>query len=245
MPQFDCTDRQQHFAVHIPFRARYCDTLFNAVMAMSARHLSCTSDFDTFASDHYYQACLETLIPSLNDHGVTMDDDLLAATVILRLLEEFDVPLAGSDLRGHSFGTKAFIQGPPPSTTSSPSLRQAVYWSGLRQEIYNAVSLQQAPDIDLSSLHSLFTALGPDAGDCAWANQAIAHCADVLLFSFGADPGGGAVHVANLRQQHEEWRDSRPASFDPYFVGEDVEIGAAFPDIRFSAPWHGKAPQRR
>lgn len=48
------------------------------------------TSFDPFVSDHYYQVCLETLIPALNDHGVTMDDDLLAATVILRLLEEFD-----------------------------------------------------------------------------------------------------------------------------------------------------------
>ncbi|KAJ5086160.1 hypothetical protein N7532_010931 [Penicillium argentinense] len=235
---FDCTDRQQHFAVHIPYRARYCDTLFNAIMALSARHLSCTTTFDPYVSDQYYQACLETLIPSLNDHGVTMDDDLLAATVILRLLEEFDVPLAGSDLRGHSFGTKAFIQGPPPSATTTPSLRQAVYWSGLRQEIYNALSLQQAPDVDLSSLHSLFTALGPDAGDCAWANQAIAHCADVLLFSFGDGPRSVAVHE-DLQKQNEQWSDTRPASFDPYFVGSDeVEIGASFPDIRFSSPWH-------
>lgn len=59
-------------------------------MALSARHLSCMTSFDPFVSDHYYQVCLETLIPALNDHGVTMDDDLLAATVILRLLEEFD-----------------------------------------------------------------------------------------------------------------------------------------------------------
>lgn len=88
--QFDCTDHQQHFAVHIPLRARYCDALFNAIMALSARHLSCTTRFDPYVSDHYYQACLETLIPALDDHGVTMDDDLLAATVILRLLEEFD-----------------------------------------------------------------------------------------------------------------------------------------------------------
>jgi hypothetical protein len=88
--QFDCTDRQQHFAVHIPYRARYCDTLFNAIMAMSARHLSRTATFDPYVSDHYYQACLETLIPALNDHEVTTDDDLLAATVILRLLEEYD-----------------------------------------------------------------------------------------------------------------------------------------------------------
>jgi len=150
------------------------------------------------------------------------------------------VPLAGSDLRGHSFGTKAFIQGPPPSATTTPSLRQAVYWSGLRQEIYNALSLKQAPDIDLSSLHSLFTALGPDTGDCAWANQAIAHCADVLLFSFGEGPRSVAVHE-NLQKQTEQWSETRPASFDPYFVGDDeVEIGGSFPDIRFNCPWHGK-----
>lgn len=150
------------------------------------------------------------------------------------------VPLAGSDLRGHSFGTKAFIQGPPPSATTTPSLRQAVYWSGLRQELYNALSLQQAPDIDLSSLHLLFSALGPDAGDCDWANQAIAHCADVLLFSFGTDPRSAAVHV-DLQKQNHQWSDTRPASFDPYFVdGDGVEIGDTFPDIRFNSPWHGR-----
>lgn len=97
--KFDCTDRQQHFAVHIPYRARYCDTLFNAIMALSARHMNRTADFDSLVSDQYYQKCLETLIPALNDHGVTMDDDLLAATVILRLLEEYDGKLWRSLVR--------------------------------------------------------------------------------------------------------------------------------------------------
>jgi hypothetical protein len=225
---------------------------------MSARHLNRTTSFDPFASDHYYQACLEKLIPALDDHSVIMDDDLLAATVILRLLEEFDgeqwisphvmcqdfllmviaVPLAGSDLRGHSFGTKAFIQG-PSSMTTTPSLRQAVYWSGLRQEIYNALSLQQPPDIDMSSLNSYFSPLRPDAGDCAWANQAIAHCADVLVFCFGQAHRSAIVH-AELKAQNQQWNETRPDSFDPYFVGDEVEVGTTFPDIRFSCAWHGK-----
>ncbi|KAJ5787903.1 hypothetical protein N7457_002893 [Penicillium paradoxum] len=198
----------------------------------------CTLHFDPFVSDRYYQACLAKLIPALNDHGVTTDDDLLAATVILRLLEEFDVPLAGTDIRGHSFGTKAFIRGPTLMTTT-PSLRQAVYWSGLRQEIYNALSLQQAPDIDLSclNLNSHFSSLGPDAGDCTWANQAIAHCADVLLFCFGTAPRSVEVH-AQLKAQNQHWSKARPDSFDPYFVGEEMEIGATFPDIRFGCAWH-------
>lgn len=59
-------------------------------MALSARHLSCTTKYDAYVSAQYYQACLETLIPALNNQEVTMDDDLLAATVILRLFEEFD-----------------------------------------------------------------------------------------------------------------------------------------------------------
>ncbi|KAG0161422.1 hypothetical protein PDIDSM_8956 [Penicillium digitatum] len=240
-PFFDCTDGQRHFAIHIPNRARRCETLFNAILAMSARHLNRTTNFDPFESDRYYQACLEKLIPALDDHGVTMDDDLLAATVILRLLEEFDVPLAGSDLRGHSFGTKAFIRSPSLMTTT-PSLRQAVYWSGLRQEIYNSLSLHQTPDNELISLdlNSRFNSLGPDAGDCAWANQAITHCAHVLVFCFGDGPRSAIVH-AELKAYNQQWNENRPDSFDPYFV---VRTGEKFPDI-VTGPWHVGPLRRR
>lgn len=149
------------------------------------------------------------------------------------------VPLAGSDIRGHSFGTKAFIRCPSMMTTT-PSLRQAVYWSGLRQEIYNSLSLHQAPDIDLRSFDLNFhsNSLGSDAGDCAWANQAITHCAHVLVFCFGKGPRSAAVH-AELTAHNQQWSETRPNSFDPYFVGEDVVVGTEFPDIRYSCPWHG------
>ncbi|KAJ5654710.1 hypothetical protein N7490_001713 [Penicillium lividum] len=80
-----------------------------------------------------------------------------------------------------------------------------------------------------------------DAGDCAWANQAIAQCADVLLFSFSTGSRSATVH-ANLRKQNNEWKNSRSTSFDPCFVGEEVEVGVTFPKIRFSIPWHRRVP---
>lgn len=149
------------------------------------------------------------------------------------------VPLAGSDIRGHSFGTKAFIRSPSLMTTT-PSLRQAVYWSGLRQEIYNALSLHQAPDIELRSLDwdSHSNSLGPDAGDCAWANHAITHCAHVLVFCFGEGIRSPAVH-ADLKAHNQQWSETRPDSFDPYFASGDGEVGTKFPDIRYGCPWHG------
>lgn len=218
---------------------------------MSARHLSRTTSFDPYVSDRYYETCLAKLIPALDDHEVTMDDDFLAATVILRLLEEYDgrypvlsntttyntmltisAPLAGADLRGHSFGTKAFIQS-RTSTTATSSLRRAVYWSGLRQEIYNALSLQTAPSVHLSSLRPHFRPPGPGADDCAWADQAIAHCADVLRFCFGDGSRSAGAHV-ELKLQNQWWRDSRPDSFDPYFVRAE----ATLPEIRFGSAWH-------
>ncbi|KAL1984894.1 hypothetical protein VTN96DRAFT_8553 [Rasamsonia emersonii] len=236
-PFFDCSDRERHFAIHVPHRARYCETLFNAILAMSARHLSRTTSFDPFVSDHYYHECLETLIPALDDQEVATDDDLLAATVILRLLEEFDVPIAGSDLRGHSFGTKAFIQA-QRADIITPSLRQATYWSGLRQEIYSSLSLQRPPDIELSAHKSDINLLANDADDCVWANQAIAHCADVLLFCYGEARRSATVH-AELLRENRRWRESRPPSFDPYFVDDgDAVSRTGFPDIKMHADWH-------
>lgn len=74
----------------MPQRARSCRTLYNAILALSARHLSQIKGFDAYASTQYYQECLRTLIPSLSDPKAALDDNLLAATVILRLFEEFD-----------------------------------------------------------------------------------------------------------------------------------------------------------
>lgn len=63
-------------------------TLLNAILAVSARHLSLTQGFDRYAADKYQHECLKTLIPALANPEALVDDHLFAATVILRLFNE-------------------------------------------------------------------------------------------------------------------------------------------------------------
>jgi len=74
----------------LPRRAIESPTLLNAIFAVSSRHLSVIGQFDEYASDRYHQDCLKHLrnIP-INDPAL-MKDDLLAATILLRTLEELD-----------------------------------------------------------------------------------------------------------------------------------------------------------
>lgn len=67
--------------------------LLNATLAVSARHLSFLGRTDICdLSDfvHYQEQCLNHFIPSLNDSSVILDENILAATVTLRYLEEVD-----------------------------------------------------------------------------------------------------------------------------------------------------------
>lgn len=83
-------DNRCHFGIHVVHRAKNNSTLMNAILALSARQLSRTTEFDSYVADAYYSRCFETLIPALNDDVASRDESLLAATIILRLLEEMN-----------------------------------------------------------------------------------------------------------------------------------------------------------
>ena len=82
----------------MPQRARSNRTLGTAILALSARHLSRTTQFDSFVADHYHHQCLQTLIPILGESTSVLDDALLAALVVLRLLEELDGKLTSHQI---------------------------------------------------------------------------------------------------------------------------------------------------
>ncbi|KAG7142239.1 hypothetical protein HYQ45_001311 [Verticillium longisporum] len=253
----DLCDPDAHFNTSIPARAGTCPILLNAIFALSARHLAHTLRYDALASNRYHEQCLTYLIPLL-DHAVTVsDENLFAATIILRVLEEMDVPVLGQDTHGHLLGIHAFVaphSAPPTPTTPDPgprsplsphSLSAACFWVGLRQEIYSAVMNHQPVRMNLAHPAVVDRSTTP-AHDYAWANRAIVHCADVLNFCFGPDHADRPRWHA-LREANKNWKAALPASYMPVFYRErdpnaaetgDAEADAmkAFPEVWY---WKG------
>ena len=241
---FDFCDPERHFGRIVPQRARSNSTLSSAVLALSARHLSRTSTFDALVADVHYHRCLRQLIPQLAEGA--KDDCLLAATVILRLMEEFDVPINGRDSQNHLAGTQAIVRAQEQQlrNPSDPSgLLEAAHWSALRQDLY--VSIATRRPMQLNSLEHFRTAYQPahmassphggDDQDAEWANLAILQCCDISQFAFGPNNHDTKTY-SRLKTTNEDWRRYKPTSFDPYYYRRDTTTG--LPDIRMLADWH-------
>lgn len=166
---FDLTDSVCHFRNVVPQRVAGCPPLLNAMLAAAARHLSRISDLDVYIADRYHNECLKYLIPMLDDDSAVLDENLLASTVILRYLEEIDVPLSGQVVAdSHLIGTHLFISAQERSAVTG-GLRLAAFWVGLRQEIYVAFVNQRSiiPPLEHCNVDRSFD----PADDGTWANR--------------------------------------------------------------------------
>ncbi|KAI3322389.1 hypothetical protein HD806DRAFT_123611 [Xylariaceae sp. AK1471] len=227
----DCCDPLKHFELIVPERASTCHTLLNAIFAIAARHLSHTTDFDSLASNRYHDECLKYLIPTMNHSSAVADENLFAATIILRMLEEMDGSLTGQDNYSHLLGIHAFVNAGDQYMVPG-SLSAASFWVGLRQEIYIAILTQQRVKLNLD--HFIVDRSLEPADDYTWSNRAIILLADVLNSCFGDTPLTTQRWVS-LNDAAESWTLSRPPSFNPFFYREGAG-SAAFPEI-----WHGSS----
>ncbi|KAF2136871.1 uncharacterized protein K452DRAFT_329478 [Aplosporella prunicola CBS 121167] len=197
---FDLCGPYRFFRSEVPHRARENSTLANAIFALSARLLHWREGLDSYVADRYYHACLQTLIPTLNDSQAFLDDSLLAATVLLRMLEEIDVHIFGSDAQGHLSGLQAIIRATTTTTTAARSpppsgLRQAASWAAFRQELWMALQTQRpvamrSRDLDAICGFERDHGFRP-ADDWVWAQRAVAQFGEALEWAFGAGGGGG------------------------------------------------------
>ncbi|KAK2602854.1 hypothetical protein N8I77_009359 [Diaporthe amygdali] len=250
----DVCDPNQSFETVVPPRAGTCKILMNAILALAAKHLHNTESYDPYASDRYHQVCLNTLIPILNhEHHTMSDENLFAATIILRMWEEMEVKHSGVDAHSYLLGIQAFVHhsvggdGPLGTRYLMPgSLSGAAFWVGLRQEIYSAMMNQEPVRINL--VHSLVDRSLVPTDDYGWANRACVHCADVLNFCFGdgaaVSRGGGLQWWAELDEFNRGWTENLPSSFTPIFLREaDKAKGEVFPEVWYQSACHALGVQ--
>lgn len=194
-------------------------------MALAARHLSRIDDFDPAVADRHYDKCLQTLIPAINDDLSVLDETLLIIVVILRLLEELDVPIAGADRQGHLVGARTLIRLQENLGINS-SLRQAAYWACLRQEIYMSLRDSRQIRLDLELFHK-FQAVQPGER-YSFACGATLHCAETIAFAYGISrPSSMELHKKLL---NENKRIAAGDHGQPFFY---KARGGDFPDIRY------------
>ena len=228
---FDLTDPLAHFKMVVPQRAATCPTLLNAIFALSARHLSRIGDYDPLISNRYHQECLKHLIPMLDDTTAILDENLLASTIILRHLEEIEVPLSGqhpAEQQSHLLGAHAFMAAQERATITG-GLRQAAFWVGLRQEIYVAFVNQRSiiPALEHCNIDRSLEA----ADDHVWSCRMVALCADIIRYCFGEGDRSTSTYTW-LADNVDQWYLTKPAAFTPVYH-KDADHENVFPEIWF------------
>ncbi|KAF8535489.1 hypothetical protein BDD12DRAFT_751928 [Trichophaea hybrida] len=239
---FDMHDNLGHFQTVVPLNSATCPMLMNA-SSLSILQLSHTSDdYDALVASHYHQSCLELYIPALSSVGPNnLDPSLLAATVLLRAFRELDGPYTEEEepyLPSKLFSTLHLN----PSISSD--LRQACFWTYLRQDINTSFVSRQPIKINLNNLHLDRTFSSVD--DATWANRITLHCASILQFAFGAQspPSQASAAWTRLSNEVETWRKSRPHGFEPIFHSPcDPEKGKYFPETSFARDCHATGTQ--
>ncbi|KAF4972849.1 hypothetical protein FSARC_675 [Fusarium sarcochroum] len=234
--RFDLCDPKRHFALVVPWRAAFCPPLLDAALALSARCLSRTTDFDTYTSNRYYQRCLNSLISTLEIADALKNQDLFAAVVLLRTLEEIDGPLSGSDTQSHLIGGHLFARESASELTTSmwspgvlrepdelSSLRNAALMVAFRQEVYMAFACQR-PVLPAFYLPQIDRCLDNPTDDGTWTYRILLHLVDALKFCFGDEPTTPENSIGRhdqLLSYAEEWYTKKPHSFNVLFYGED------------------------
>ncbi|OJD32327.1 arca-like protein [Diplodia corticola] len=231
---FDFCSKDRHFATTVIQASSTCETLLNAIFAVSAKHLSISGNFDRLASDQYMRKCLQTLIPALNDRGSILETTLFAATAILRLFDEMSDVDDHRQNRGHILGTHILLRAREEIARDS-GLRIASLLVTLRQEIFISF-LTRTPVQPLANFLHLDRTTAP-ADDDTWAARVIALSADIVTFCYG--PGGrSAEEWQRLHDHLERWEREKPLWFRPVLYVKEGDSGGPFPKIWFSNDSH-------
>lgn len=89
-PSIDVVCSSQVFGRLVPRMAFLSPILLTSIFAVASKHISKTIETTDPAPETYFQETLDHLIPVLNEPDALVEDYILAAVVILRVMEEMD-----------------------------------------------------------------------------------------------------------------------------------------------------------
>ncbi|KAJ6009107.1 hypothetical protein N7499_000939 [Penicillium canescens] len=243
---FDLCDPERHFGLVVPQRARTCAPLLNAILSASARHFTTllkgrqkemtvkfSLEQDLIISEEavldYHNRCIAHLRFLASEPDAIMDENLLAAVVILRFYEELDNPFAfDSPTDAAVRGLQVFIEAQATQALSSKGLRSAAFWVGFRQEFHMAFSQQRSFHLPLGICESYLS--GDVAPDHVLVNRLIVICAHIVQYCYDEQAQRSSIRYEELVNLYHQWLKNRPASFLPiYSADPKKEKGGIFP----------------
>jgi len=215
-------------------------------------------NLDDVSTLKYYQATISYLRVLCTNEEYSRDEDLLAATVILRFYEELEGSISGNStgLLSRPFQLFVAAQAKPALAAQVPfeqyDFRQPGRFAGirhlaepylkgyqhasfriaLRQECQRALLAREEVQLPLQA----WTLLEgfDEAEDLVWTDRHLFHYANVLQFCFSQrDMGKPKLqHWQELRDFELAWDEARPLSFSHYLKKEpNRAIGEVFPQI--------------
>lgn len=262
----------------MPHRARRSPPLLNAIFSAAAIHLRYVSrtrhpgkvaeyggfelpKLDKVSEIKYYQATTAYLRALCNEDKHAQDEDLLAATVIIRFYEDFEELIKEEKGKDRTLNVRPFqlfvtAQARPNLPLDHPyenydfrvrgcfggvrhlaeqylkSYQHSSFRIALRQECQRALLSKEEIKLPLEAWKLLEGF--DEAEDSVWADRHLYHYANVLQFCFSERETivGRAQRWQELKDFEVRWEEERPLSFSHYMKKEaNREVGEVFPQI--------------
>ncbi|CAG8910202.1 unnamed protein product [Penicillium egyptiacum] len=252
-PWLDAFNPERHFATDVIERATQSPLLLYACLAVSACHLSRTTNSIAGDVAHaYHERCISIMLPVLDQPEFLIGIDiLLSSTVILRFFESISTHSPPNDQQHHLLAGSVYV-GSHVDSAISGGLASASFWAYVIQDIQFALTYQKCLRLTFAPFDDRLRrwwAAKPALSDGDWTNRAIWLLAETIDLCYNTsgrshDARIGSVGEVALRHRILEWELGRPDTFAPLHLSPpDPGRGKPFPVAWYTSLWHATAIQ--
>ncbi|KAJ5559270.1 hypothetical protein N7535_009498 [Penicillium sp. DV-2018c] len=246
-PWLDACDPNRHFSTYVVERATRSPLLLYACLAVSACHLSRTTNTISCEVAHaYHERCISIMLPVLDKPEFEIGIEiLLSSTVILRFFESISSHSPPNDPQHHLLAGSVYISSHVESAIS-PGLASASFWMFVIQDIQFALTYQKCLRLSFAPIDDRLRhwwISKPVLSDGDWTHRAVWILAETVEICYNSRRDDVEKEIA-LRNRIKEWELGRPDTFTPLHVSPpDHGAGKPFPVVWFMSLWHATAIQ--